>query len=265
MKLDGKTFLLTGATGGIGSEIARLLVSRGARLILVGRSAEQLKRIAADLQLEKHQGFTLQADITTHLGREVIRTALIALPQSLDGLINCAGTNLFGLLADSDPESIARVINTNVTATILLTRLVLPFLNKAQGRILMIGSSFGALGFPGFSTYCASKFAIRGFSEALRRELADTGVQVAYVAPRATNTALNSTAVVELNKALGNKVDEPEVVALAVANLLSKKHMRDTNLGWPECVFLRINSIFPRLVDSALRSKLELVRRFASS
>jgi len=102
------------------------------------------------------------------------------------------------------------MINTNVTATILLTQQVLPFLNKDCGRILIIGSSFGALGFPGFAAYCASKFALRGFAEALRRELADSKIQVAHLAPRATNTRLNSDAVVELNDVLGNSVDEPE-------------------------------------------------------
>lgn len=263
MNLNGKTVLLTGATGGIGEAIARQLCTRGARLILVGRSGTELKRIARALQLAQRNGFTLQADLTTHSGLELIRTALIALQQPVDVLINCAGISLFGLLEDNEPAQIETLITTNVTASILLTRQVLPFLNKEQGRIVMIGSSFGALGFPGFAAYCASKFALRGFAEALRRELSDSAIQVAHVAPRATNTRLNSDAVVALNEALGNAVDEPAVVAQAVEALLSKKTMRDINLGWPERFFLRINALFPRLVDSALRSKLAIIGRFA--
>ncbi|MEN0036397.1 MAG: SDR family oxidoreductase [Cellvibrio sp.] len=262
MDLKGKTILLTGATGGIGEAIARQLTECGSRLILVGRSDKNLKYMARELRLARNNGFTLQADIATHAGRETIRTALIALENPIDVLINCAGVSLFGFLEDNQPADIEKMINTNVTATILLTQQVLPFLNKDQGRILIVGSSFGALGFPGFAAYCASKFALRGFAEALRRELADSKMQVAHIAPRATNTRLNSDAVVELNDALGNNVDEPEDVALAVENLLSMRNIHDVNLGWPERLFLRINAVFPRLIDKALRGKLPLIRSF---
>lgn len=263
MDLKDKTILLTGATGGIGEAIARQLIACGSRLILVGRSDQTLKYLTRELHLTKNNGFTLQADIATHAGRETIRTALVALQNPVDVLINCAGTSLFGFLEDSPSSDIEKMINTNVTATILLTQQVLPFLNKDCGRILIIGSSFGALGFPGFAAYCASKFALRGFAEALRRELADSKIQVAHLAPRATNTRLNSDAVVELNDVLGNNVDEPEDVALAVENMLLMKNIHDLNLGWPERLFLRINAIFPRLIDKALYGKLSTIRSFA--
>lgn len=263
MELKGKTLLLTGATGGIGEAIAKQLTECGSRLILVGRSDKNLKNIAHELHLAEHNGFTLQADITTHAGRETIRTALIALENPIDVLINCAGVSLFGFLEDNQPADIEKMINTNVTATILLTQQILPFLNKDQGRILIVGSSFGALGFPGFAAYCASKFALRGFAEALRRELAGSKIQVAHIAPRATNTRLNSDAVIGLNNALGNSVDEPESVALAVENLLSMRNIHNVNLGWPERLFLGINAIFPRLIDKALRGKLPIIRSFA--
>jgi short-subunit dehydrogenase len=263
MKLKGKLILLTGASGGIGQAIARRLAAQGARLILVGRSTQQLNALARELNVLTNEGFVLQADITSRNGRETIRTALLALQEPLDALINCAGVNLFGMLEDSDPEAIEQLINTNVTATILLTQLVLPFLNKDSGRVVNIGSSFGGLGYPGFSVYCASKFALRGFSEALRRELSDTPIQVAYLAPRATNTSLNSDAVYAMNRELGTAMDEPEVVAAQLELMLSAKRMRDRNIGWPERLFLRINSIFPRIIDNALRGQLPIIRRYA--
>ncbi len=265
MNMNGKTILLTGATGGIGEAIARQLASAGARVILVGRSLNELRRIERELQHTAHKGFALQADIASAEGLETIRVALTALQLPVDVLINCAGVSLFGLLEDNEPAAIEKVINTNVTATILLARLVMPFLHKEHGRILFIGSSFGALGFAGFSAYCASKFALRGFAEALRRELADTPIQIAYVAPRATDTRINSDAVVALNDALGNSVDDPTTVAEAIEDLLVQNKLRDINLGWPERFFLRLNAIFPRLVDKGLQSKLPIIRRFARS
>jgi short-subunit dehydrogenase len=229
MNLNDKTILLTGATGGIGEAIARQLAAAGARIILVGRSTNELRSLERELQNSDHKGFALQADIATPDGLETIRTALVALQIPVDVLINCAGVSLFGLLEDNEPAAIEKTINTNVTATILLTRQVLPFLHQDHGRILFIGSSFGALGFAGFAAYCASKFALRGFAEALRRELADTAIQVAHVAPRATNTRLNSPAVVALNDALGNAVDAPEFVAEAIEDLLARNTLRDIN------------------------------------
>lgn len=263
MKLKGKLILLTGASGGIGQAIARRLAAQGARLILVGRSSQQLTALAQELQVLVNQGFILQADITSRHGRDTIRTALMAIQEPLDALVNCAGVNLFGMLEDNDPDAIEHLIATNVTATILLTRLALPFLNKNSSRIVNIGSSFGGLGYPGFSAYCASKFALRGFSEALRRELGDSRIQVAYLAPRATNTRLNSDAVYAMNRELGTAMDEPEVVAAQLESMLSATQMRDRNIGWPERLFLRINSIFPRLIDTALRSQLPTIRRHA--
>jgi short-subunit dehydrogenase len=265
MKLQGKTLLVTGATGGIGHAIVHRLNAEGATLIIVGRSQEKLQALTKNAQLATNGGFSVVADITSHAGRETIRTAVAGLSQPLDGLINCAGVTAFGLLADSDAQSIESLIATNITAPILLTRLVLPYLNRKESRVINVGSSFGALGFPGFSVYCASKFAVRGFSEALRRELSDTAVQVAYLAPRATNTSLNSDAVNAMNRELGNAVDNPDRVAVHIQQMLTEKRMRDRRIGWPERLFLWLNSVFPRVIDRALQKQLPIIQRYAKA
>ena len=265
MKLTNKLILLTGASGGIGQAIARRLARRGVRLILVGRSAQRLNHLAREINLRASGGFVLVADITTPAGLDVIRTALMALQEPLDGLINCAGINVFSFLADMEVKDIEQLVAVNVTAPLLLTRMVLPFLSRVDSRIVNLGSSFGGLGYPGYSVYCASKFALRGFSEALRRELGDSHIQVAYLAPRATQTDLNSATVNAMNEELGNAVDSPEVVAGALEKMLSAKRMRDQNIGWPERFFLRINSVLPQIVDLALRGQLPAIRRFAQS
>ena len=109
-----------------------------------------------------------------------------------------------------------------------------------------------------------SKFGLRGFSEALRRELADTPVQVVYVAPRATATAMNPAPVNELNRALGNAMDAPEAVAAQILQAMEKDERRRF-LGWPEKLFVVINGILPKLVDKAMLKQLPVIRRFLDS
>jgi short-subunit dehydrogenase len=118
----------------------------------------------------------------------------------------------------------------------------------------------GYLGYPGHAAYCASKFALRGFSEALRRELADTGVRVMYFAPRTTRTAMNSRALDALNAELGVAADAPEGVARALLSRLGKP-AGERRLGMPEALFARINQLAPSLVDRALRRQLPQIRR----
>ena len=206
----------------------------------------------------------MAADIATAAGRDSIRAALAKVGRPVHALINGAGVSRFSMLADSAPADIEAQLATNITAPILVTQLALPFLDRATGRIINIGSSFGAIGYPGFSSYCASKFALRGFTEALRRELGDSALQVAYLAPRATRTPLNSVAVCAMNDALGNTMDPPELVAGIVERMLLAPRMRDRAIGWPERLFLRINAVFPALVDGALRGQLAAIKRFAT-
>lgn len=125
-----------------------------------------------------------------------------------------------------------------------------------------IGSSLGAIGYPGYSVYCASKFALRGFSEALHRELTGSGLKVLYLAPRATRTALNSEAVYALNSELGVQMDSPHWVAEQITTAL----IRETRwrwLGWPEALFTRLNALLPALVDKALAKQLPVIARHA--
>ncbi len=110
-----------------------------------------------------------------------------------------------------------------------------------RGQIVNVGSIFGSIGFPCFASYSASKFALRGFSEALRRELADSGVTVTYVAPRFTRTGFNHGAVARMADALRMNQDEPETVARDVVDAIERDG-RNRYFGWPEKFFVRINS-----------------------
>ena len=261
MLLTGKTAVLTGASGGIGAAMAQALSDAGVRLLLVGRRAEVLQALAARLGAQ-HQA--LVADVTTDEGRATVHHACAALPQGLDLLINNAGVSEFGAFDAQPAAQIENQITTNLLAPMLLTQALLPALRRApRGLIVNVGSALGSLGYPGYAAYAASKFGLRGFSEALRRELADSAVGVLYLAPRATATAINSERVMALNSALGNATDAPEVVAQALLRQLCTE--RPTlGVGRPERLFARLNALLPGLIDRAIRRQLPTIRRFLS-
>jgi len=125
-----------------------------------------------------------------------------------------------------------------------------------------VGSTFGSIGFPFFAAYSASKFGLRGFSEALQRELDATGVDGIYVAPRAARTPLNTGPVVRMNEALKVAMDPPEVVAEAIVRAIERDRER-VYLGWPEKAFVRLNALLPGVVGRALRKQSHPMRPYA--
>ena len=276
-----KTVVLTGACGGIGCAIAGELASRGYGLILVGRSEERLQSLRAEITAINpvgHKHGYIVADILQSADRQKIVDYCRQRSAGIHGLINNAGISNFGFLADADDDMIEAMLMTNTVSVIQLTRALLPLLlgdgdtsgGEAANNQLMrscivnIGSTFGSIGFAGFSSYCASKFALRGFTEALRRELSDKPVNIHYVAPRTTDTVINDDNVCAMNKELGNAVDDPAVVATLVAETVAVNHSSVRYIGWPEKLFIRINSIFPGLVDGALAKKLAIIQRYST-
>ncbi len=254
-----KTIVLTGSNGGIGSEIAKKLAEEGAILVLVGLDEEGLEQQLKSLAGPHH---SVTADISTEQGRQAISDYCDAVGNGIDMLINNAGVGQFSLFSEMSSDQVAKIIGINLTSTMLLTQALLPLLtNGSEARIINIGSIFGSIGFPGSTVYCASKFGIRGFSEALNRELADTSVSVSYFAPRATKTTINSSKVEQMNDELGTKMDTPEQVASAFVHFLKKRQNR-FYMGWPEKLFVRINSVLPSIVDKSIIKQLPIIKRY---
>jgi len=263
MTIKDKTVVLTGASGGIGRAIAVELDAADARLILVGRNEDKLKELVSRLGGDTHA--YVVADISSDEGRLCLRQYCESLgPQGIDALVNCAGINDFGLLEGQSQRAIVDTISVNLISPMLICQDLLPMLrHRDDAQIINIGSTFGSIGYPGFSAYCASKFGLRGFTESLRRELADTHLRISYIAPRATQTELNSDKLVAMNNELGTAMDEPSVVAAEVMRVIGKRKPLDRYLGWPEKLFVRINALLPTLVDNSLRKQLPIIRRFA--
>ncbi|MEO3679647.1 SDR family oxidoreductase [Rheinheimera sp. FR7-31] len=252
--LQHKRVLLTGATGGIGRAMLGELTRAGAEVVITGRDASALTELHATAP-DKIRTFA--ADLTDHAALQALYQYCTTL-GGLDVLINNAGISQFSAEQQQD---YAALIQTNLLAPMQLTQLLLPLIQQRRGSVLMVGSTFGSIGYAGFTGYCASKFGLRGYTEALRRELHNSDVKVLYLAPRATKTAINSPAVDAMNKALGQGVDSPEQVAKAMLRQLERGSAR-CYLGAAENVFIRLNGLFPALVDRALGAKLKQIKQF---
>ena len=261
MQLKNVRIVLTGGSGGIGSEIAKAVAAKGARVVVVGRRAEPLAALQKQIFTAGGECHYVVADLTSHAGRQSLVAQASELLSGIDMLINNAGLSSYALFSEESPEAIEQLYQTNLIAPVLLTRLVLPqMIAQGHGHIVNVGSIFGSIGCACFVNYSSSKFALRGFSEALRRELEEDGIAVTYVAPRAVRTKINTPTVYRMAEAVKMKMDEPAVVAAQIVAAIEQER-QDLYLGWPEKLFVRINGLLPRLVDGALRAQNRIMRR----
>lgn len=263
MRLEYQRVLVTGAGGGIGRALARELVTRGARLCALEHSAEAAQRLREGLEPLSASLLVATGDVT----RAEAREAAVGLVErewgGLDVLINLAGILDFGRFQEVDPGLVSRLLKTNLEAPMQLTRAVLPgMIERGHGRIVNVGSMFGSIGFPLFAAYSASKFALRGFSQALRRELAGTGVGVTYVSPRAVKTPLNPPVVHAMAEQGVMRMDDPAPVARAIVRAIERDR-KEAYLGFPEGIFARLNGIIPGLLDHALAGQVPALTAYA--
>lgn len=260
MDVRGKTVVLTGASGGIGGALALALCAEGAEVVAVGRRAGALETLREHAGGHAARLRPVVADITRPEGRARI---VEASPRP-SALVHAAALGSFGLFEQSEASEREALFQANVLAPMALTQALLPaLLLQPEAAVLAVGSTFGSLAHPGFAAYSASKFALRGFMEALSREYADSGLRVQWIAPRATDTAFNPPNVVALNTALGSRVDAVEDVARQLLQALLRGTRR-RQLGLPERIFAWLNAAFPAVVDRGLRPSLALVRAHAA-
>lgn len=254
----GWRIVLTGASGGIGQAIAKAIAPQTDWIILVGRNSGALDNLVEHLGAVR--AYNVCGDITQNTTLEAIE----ALASGLGGinlLINNAGAGDFHAFATQDPASVRELLETNLLAPMLLTRRLLPQMqNAGSAQIINVGSLFGCIGYPGFAAYGASKAGLRGFTQALRRELADTRVKVRHFMPRATRTAINSPAVDAMNREMKVLEDMPEDVARQLLRFLSGSAW-ERKPGAREALLVLINQLAPFIPDRALLGQLPRIRK----
>jgi short-subunit dehydrogenase len=176
MELTDSRVLVTGASTGIGHATALRLARKGARVWAAARDEQRLKTLAA----EHPDIVAAPADVSDNADR----SALVEQCEPVDVLVNNAGLGWKGLVEDMPPAKVRELLDVNVLALIDLTQRVLPgMLERGRGHVVNVGSIAGYVAAPGETVYCATKFAVQGFTDGLRREVAGRGVDVTLIAP----------------------------------------------------------------------------------
>jgi short-subunit dehydrogenase len=189
--MPNETVLITGASSGIGYELARLFARDGSRLVLVARDAGRLAAVADELKQQAQVPVSaIVIDLALPGAAGAIAAELEAQGLAVDVLVNNAGTQVYGEFARASRERQLALIHVNVTALVDLTHRLLPgMIQRGRGRILNVGSTGSFAPGPLNAVYCASKAFVLSFSQAIGAEVASTGVSVTALCPGATRTA----------------------------------------------------------------------------
>ena len=199
MDHKARTALITGASGGIGYELAKLFAKDNYDLVLVARSGDKLNQVAG--QLREQFGVnvkTMALDLAANKAATILFEHLKSEGLTVDVLVNNAGFGLFGEFAEMAEEEVLRQIQLNVVALTHLTRLFLPaMIARRQGKIMNVASTAAFQPGPLMAVYYATKAYVLSFSEALANEVAGTGVVVSCFCPGATDTGFQKRAGME--------------------------------------------------------------------
>jgi short-subunit dehydrogenase len=259
MDLKDKTVVITGASSGIGRATALEMARRGANVVLAARRTEQLEEVAARCRALGVNALAVATDVT----RPEDCRRLADAAGEVDVLVNNAGFALFAPLPDAELSTLREMMDTNFFGMVHCTRAVLPrMLARRSGTIVNVGSIAGLMGFARMTGYCATKFALVGFTEGLRDEVIGSGVKVALVCPGTTDTEFFVRA--EKGKMPGASrlmpAVQPERVARAVCDAAEDGRYRRI-LPALAAIYMRMKEVFPRFAHLLFRFTSALLER----
>jgi len=211
------TALITGASSGIGLELARFHASKGGDLVLVARNKSKLDEIKTELEKKYNISvYTIGKDLSVAKSAQEVHDQTTKQNIQIDYLINNAGFGDFGMFAESDLDKQLQMISVNITALTSLTHLYLPgMIKKGSGKILNVASTAAFQPGPTMAVYYATKAYVLHFSEAIANELKGSGVTVTALCPGATESGFQSAADMQESKLVkGKKLPSAKEVAL---------------------------------------------------
>jgi uncharacterized protein len=224
MDFTERVILITGASDGIGKRLALDLAARGGVIIGCGRSVERLAAVLAELQRTSPRSTTIRCDVSSRDEVRAMVTNVLAQFDAIDILINNAGIGMRQPFAQTSLDIIEELMRTNYLGAVYCTREVLPLMiAKGHGHIVNISSVAGHIGTLNMAGYCASKFALNGFSESLYHELKPLGIDVSVVCPGPVKTAFNRSFAQTSPKSPQSITISPESVSQTVIRAIEKK------------------------------------------
>ncbi|MGN6173498.1 MAG: SDR family NAD(P)-dependent oxidoreductase [Streptosporangiaceae bacterium] len=243
--LSGEVAVVTGASSGIGAATARELGRRGASVVLAARRADELDAQARATRDAGGGALAVRADITDPADVASLVERALAAHGRIDVLVNNAGVGWLRPLASSPPAEIIGVVGANLLGAMLLTRGVLPgMLERRHGAVISVGSLSGRVAME--PVYSATKYGLRGFSLALRRQVAGSGVSVSLVSPGNINTAMTRHVVAHM--------PEPGLVATTIADLV-RNPRREVVVPRRHYAIAWLEQAFPSIADLAHRQR----------
>ena len=271
--IAGLRILITGASQGIGRALAVEAARRGAFVLAAARSEALLAELAQAVRAAGRRIETVKADVTCAIDRQRMAEAARQHFGGLDVLVNNAGVGATGHFAEVGPERLRQIMEVNFFGVTETTRVCLPLLREGRTpAILNVSSIAGKRGIPARSEYSASKFAVQGFSEALRAELCKDGIDVLVVNPGLTRTNFSKNMIEQKAKLQMDHLRGMTAEAVAAATLRALERGRnEINLSLGGKMIVLVSRLFPRLADFIARRKVrslfrdEIARRRAEA
>lgn len=253
-KVSGTTVIITGATSGIGRATALEFARAGARVVVAGRREERLRELVAEIEALGREALSVRTDVADEAQVERLIAESRTRFGRIDTLVNNAGVGLAAQFADQSLVDFRRVMEVNFWGAVYACKAVLPQMKKQRsGVIINVSSIFGKRGMPFETAYCASKFALAGFSEALRAELMTENIDVTTIYPGAVETEIFESAANQTGMEIPNYI--PKFPAAQMAKVI----VQNARFPQPEVVMALdavainfFNKLAPGLVDLAL-------------
>ncbi|WP_027000271.1 SDR family oxidoreductase [Eisenibacter elegans] len=252
--MQNKVVLITGGSSGIGKAYAQAFGLAGAKVVITGRKEGPLQEAAAWLEEQGIETLAVVADVAQETDCERMVALAVERFGRLDILINNAGISMRALFAEAELSVIRQLMEINFFGTVYATKYALPHILASKGSIVGVSSIAGYRGLPARTGYSASKFAMRGFFEALRTELRYTGVHLLLVSPGFTASNIRQTALAKDGSAQGEtprdegKMMSAEEVAQHTLKAVQRRR-RDLVLTGQGKLTVILNKLFPALMD----------------
>ncbi|HEY0427614.1 MAG TPA: SDR family oxidoreductase [Pyrinomonadaceae bacterium] len=262
--LNEQTIIITGATSGIGLTTARMAAARGARLVLAARNEESLRKLTDEINLSGGEAIYVVADVGSEGDVKKIAAEAVAKFGNFDTWINNAGVSIYGKFKDVPFEDQRQLFETNYWGVVYGSLIAAEHLRLYGGALINVGSTLSDRAIPLQGTYCASKHAVKGFTDAFRMELEseDAPVSVSLIKPAAIDTPYKDHARNYLGVKAENPppVYAPETVAEAILHC-AENQVRDVFVGGGAKGLSAVGEYAPRLTDKVMETTMLGIQR----